>query len=190
MSAPRTTRRTTESERGAAIAYGELPARTPAAVTVVFDGYCGMCTRSANLLKRLDKTDSLDIVASQAIGVLDRTGVTAAEAEVAAWTVWADPTADAAADGAAAVGPDASGGDAAPIGGGKVGGARAIGLALAVGRGARWPIVAWKLPLLPWVLDRAYGFVADHRRWFPGETPWCERHPDQCVAGEASCTIG
>ena len=139
----------------AAINYGELPIERPGSAVVVFDGHCGMCTRSARLLTRLDRREALELVASQAPGVLDRTGVTEHEAEVAAWTV-------------------------AP-GGTKVGGARAIALALAVGRGARWPVLPWKLPLAPWVLDRIYQFVADHRGWFPGETPWCDAHPGQCA---------
>ena len=137
--------------------YGTLPAQRPESAIVVFDGHCGMCTRSARLLRRLDRRAALELVASQTPGALDRTGVSASEAEVAAWTVTPD--------------------------GSKVGGARAIALALAVGRGVRWPVLPWKLPLAPWVLDRVYRFVAEHRSWFPGETPWCEAHPGECNAG-------
>ena len=39
------------------IAHGELPAAVPESITVVFDGRCGMCTRSARLLARLGKLD-------------------------------------------------------------------------------------------------------------------------------------
>ena len=66
----------------------------------------------------------------------------------------------------------------------KVGGARAIGLAIAVGRDARWPTLPWKLPFrligLPWVLDRLYELVARYRNRLPGETPWCVEHPGEC----------
>ena len=140
---------------GAAIDYGELPEERPTSAVVVFDGHCGMCTRSARLLTRLDRRGALELVASQAPGVLDRTGVTESEAEVAAWTVAPDGTRSAVL--------------------------AAIALALAVGRGARWPTLPWRLPLAPWVLDRVYQFVADHRSWFPGETPWCDAHPGECA---------
>ena len=63
-----------------------------------------------------------------------------------------------------------------------VGGARAIGLALEVGRNATWPTVAWKVPGVPWVLDRAYEVIAKNHHRLPGEKPWCEMHPNECVA--------
>lgn len=132
------------------IDHGELPATPPGSVTVVFDGHCGMCTRSARLLTRLDRRGAVEIAASQAPGVRERFGLSVAETDAAAWAVTLD--------------------------GVRVGGARAIGLALAVATGSRLPILAWRIPGMPWLLDRIYEFVADHRTWFPGETPWCEDH--------------
>jgi predicted DCC family thiol-disulfide oxidoreductase YuxK len=87
--------------------------------------------------------------------VLRRTGVTVDEAEQAAWTVLADGT--------------------------KVGGARAIALALEVGREARWPTLPWKVPGAPRLLDSVYQFVAANRYRLPGTTPWCVAHPDECT---------
>lgn len=97
-------------------------------------------------------------MASQQLGVQARTGVTDAEADRAAWAVLDGGT-----------------------NGRKVGGARAVGLALEVGRNAAWPTLAWKVPGLPWALDRIYDLIAKNRRRLPGETPWCETHPNQCV---------
>lgn len=86
--------------------------------------------------------------------MLERTGVTGPEAEQAAWTALPDGT--------------------------RVGGARAIALALAVGRDASWPTLPWRVPGVPWMLDRVYGVVAANRTRIPGEEPWCQQHPDQC----------
>ncbi|MDX2378182.1 MAG: DUF393 domain-containing protein [Acidimicrobiia bacterium] len=133
---------------GRTVDLGELPRPVPEMVTVVFDGNCGMCTRSARLLSRIDRRNAVEIAASQAPGVRDRFGLSVAETDAVAWTVTLD--------------------------GGRVGGARAIGLALAVATGSRVPLLAWRVPGMPWLLDRIYDFVARHRTWFPGETPWCE----------------
>lgn len=134
--------------------YGTLPAVTPERLTLVIDGRCGMCTRSAHFLSRLDRDARIELVPSQGEGVLERTGVTQQEAELAAW----------------ALGDDV-----------RVGGARAIALALAVARQSRWPRWPWRIPGMPWILDRVYRFVANHRSWFPAETPWCEQYPGECI---------
>jgi predicted DCC family thiol-disulfide oxidoreductase YuxK len=137
------------------IDLGHLQRTAPPAATLVFDGDCGMCTRSVRLLRRLDRTGRVEVLAAQVEGVRERTGLTVAETEAAAWTV-------------------SERGD-------RVGGARAIALAIAVARGASWPLLPWRVPGLPWVLDRVYRFVAEHRAWFPGETPWCEQHAGSCA---------
>ncbi len=130
------------------IDHGKLPRSVPDMVTIVFDGHCGMCTRSARLLTRIDRRGAVEIAASQAPGVRERFGLSVAETDAAAWAVTLD--------------------------GSRVGGARAIGLALAVARSSRVPLLPWRVPGMPWLLDRIYDFVARHRAWFPGETPWCE----------------
>ena len=137
------------------IHHGEFPGTVPHTITLVFDGRCGMCTRSARLLKKLDRRDGVEIAGAQAPGVRERFGLSTAETDVAAW----------------AVSPP----------GVRVGGARAIALALAVARGSRWPILAWHVPGVPWLLDRIYGFVSRHRTWFPGDTPWFEDRPGDCT---------
>jgi predicted DCC family thiol-disulfide oxidoreductase YuxK len=136
----------------ATVDLGALPDRLPERIALVFDGRCGMCTRSARLLSRLDRSGAVEIVGAQT-DAGRRCGLSRAETDAAAWAV---------AEGV------------------RVGGARAIGLALAVARGSRWPVLPWSVPGMPWVLDRAYAFVADHRHWFPGDVPWCEARPGEC----------
>ena len=96
------------------------------------------------------------MAASQQHGVRDRTGLTVEQTERAAWTVGAD--------------------------GSVVGGARSIALALAVAWRSRLPLLPWRVPGVPWLLDRIYEFVARHRRRLPGTTPWCVEYPDDCDA--------
>ena len=102
---------------------------------------------------------ALEIVASQRHGVLERTGLNPEQAAVAAWTVSVDDRI-------------------------AVGGARAIALAIAVGRDARWPTALWKVPGCAWLADRVYLFVARHRYRLPGETPWCTAHPGECESDD------
>lgn len=96
----------------------------------------------------------MEIVAAQEAGVRERYGLTVAQTDAMAWAAAADEK--------------------------PVGGARAIATALATARQSRWPLWPWRVPGAPWVLDRIYRFVADHRGWFPAERPWCEQHPDRC----------
>ena len=98
---------------------------------------------------------ALEIVASQQHGVLERIGLTREYTAAAAWTV---------------------GGDVDVV----VGGARAVALAIAVGRDARWPTAPWRVPGFDRLADWAYRLVARHRYRLPGQAPWCATHPGQC----------
>lgn len=92
-------------------------------------------------------------MAAQAHGVRERSGLSEAQTERAAWTVTDDVC---------------------------VGGPRAVGLFLAVAWGTRLPLLVWRVPGLPWLLDRVYELIARHRRRLPGQTPWCVQHPGLC----------
>ncbi|MEM8621186.1 MAG: DCC1-like thiol-disulfide oxidoreductase family protein [Actinomycetota bacterium] len=134
----------------------------PDSAVLLFDGDCGMCTRSARLLLKLVGASTLDsdgervdIVPSRRPGVLQRTGVTAEQASASVWTVADDST--------------------------VVGGPAAIALAIAIGRQQRWPLWPFAVPGVQWLLDRIYAAIAANRGRFPGETPWCEQHPEHCV---------
>ena len=109
-------------------------------------------------MRAIGPDERLEIVASQHHGVLDRTGLTIEQTATAAWTV-------AQHDGGNVV----------------VGGARAIALAIAVGRNARWPTAPWRVPGFGWLADRLYLLVARYRYRLPGQTPWCVAHPDECA---------
>ena len=65
----------------------------------------------------------------------------------------------------------------------RVGGARAIGLAVATAWNSKLPLVPWRLPLVPALLDRAYEAIADRRHRLPGDEPWCDAHPGSCADG-------
>lgn len=84
----------------------------------------------------------------------DEFGLSDEETDRAAWTAGADGT--------------------------VVGGARGIALAVAVATQSRLPLVPWRLPGMPWVLDQAYAVVAANRHRLPGTTPYCVEHPDEC----------
>ena len=92
-------------------------------------------------------------MASQAHGVRGRTSLSESQTDRAVWTVIDDVS---------------------------VGGARAVALFLAVAWNTRLPLMPWRVPALPWMLDRAYEFVARNRHRIPGDTPWCVTHPEQC----------
>lgn len=83
----------------------------------------------------------------------ERTGLTEQQTDRAAWTV----------DGEV-----------------RVGGPRAVGLFAAVAWNTSLPLLIWRLPLVPWLLDRIYEWIARHRGSFPGQTPWCVEHQDAC----------
>ena len=102
----------------------------------------------------MDRAGRLTVAASQRRDIVADELVTGDEAAAAVWAV---------ADGV------------------KVGGARAFGLALAVAWSSRLPMLVWRLPLVPAVLDRLYEIVALNRYRLPGTEPWCGAHPGACV---------
>lgn len=123
-------------------------------VTVIFDGQCGMCTRTVKALKRMDRHDRLMLRPCQSVPEEGWEGIRPAQCEAAVWTV--------AEDGAKAQGSDA---------------AMMIAAALMNGR---WPMTFGKLPVVQQVMQVVYRAVARNRRRFPGEKPWCQQHPEDC----------
>ena len=58
--------------------------------------------------------------------------------------------------------------------------AAAITLALAVALGAGLPLWFYAIPGVRQAQERAYRWVAANRSRFPGDTPYCEQHPEEC----------
>lgn len=130
-----------------------------AELTVLFDGYCGMCTRSMDAVKRVDRADRIELVANQVPEVREKYGLTK---EMVDYQVWAI--------------------DAA---GRRIGGAQAIAAIVDVLLGQRSGVRGvlartTSVPGISHAIDALYQWVARNRRHFPGTTPWCERHAGEC----------
>lgn len=119
-----------------------------------FDGNCGMCTRSRNVLLKLDRTGDLRTEPLQGAGVAERLGISTSALLDSVW--WLDSSGDVYA------------------------GAEAVNAAVSVALGTRLPLRIYRLPGMRWLQDLAYRWVADHRYRFPGTTPYCETDPVAC----------
>ncbi|GAA4284399.1 hypothetical protein GCM10022261_19300 [Brevibacterium daeguense] len=178
----------------------QLTARTAAgqpALTVIFDGYCGFCTRCAELGQRLDGHSRVRFLAHQAPGVRERFGITREQAEYQIWAIDAAGGKRGGAQAAAAI-LDTILGSAPWVGsrpaaerisrgngraGRGAGRARRGGVRHGNVRRARTRGLLEGLAGLPGIeqgLDRAYQWVARNRGRFPGMTPWCQSHAGQC----------
>ncbi len=128
--------------------------KNPIRLTLIFDGTCGFCTRSARLVRALDRHDRVQVVPSQASGTGGRFGLSAADLEQAAWAIGSD--------------------------GEKYRGAAAVQMALGVALGTPLPYALYRLPVMRQVQDGIYALVSRYRGRLPGDTPYCERYPDAC----------
>ena len=124
--------------------------------TLVYDGDCGFCTRSASLLDRWVRPDA-SIVAWQHAD-LDALGLTPEECQAA--VQWVDDHGYVSSGHWAIAGVLGSGN---PL----------------------WKVFALvlKLPGISELAGRLYGWVADHRMRLPGGTPACQLAPAQRPGG-------
>ena len=125
-------------------------------LTVVFDGYCGMCTRTRRHLERLDSHDRVRWVPCQTLEEEGKGPISKRACERVIWAYAEDDT--------------------------PVAGSQAMMRIIATILGKEWPVSFGHLPIVKQALAVGYGLVARHRRFFPGDTPWCEQHPDTCEA--------
>ena len=133
-------------------------------VTLVFDGYCGFCTRSVGWIERLDRRGRVHVLPCQAPDVAATHGLTQADCEAAAW----------------AFGP----------GGRRYRGAAAVNAALAAALATELPLRIYRLPIVRSLQDAAYGWIARNRRRFRGVTPWCVAHPEAgCTEAPPGCAV-
>jgi len=110
-------------------------------LTLVYDGECGFCTRSARWVERRDRAGRISVRPSQEAGLIERLGLSREEADRASWAVEAE--------------------------GRKFEGAAAINRVLR-DLGGGWSVVGsvYRFAPFAWVEDRYYSRVARRRAWW------------------------
>lgn len=124
-------------------------------LTVVFDGHCGVCTRIVRIIKGWDKRDALTFRTCQSLPDRGWNGIRRMQCNLTIFAVAED--------------------------GSTTRGSEAMMLILTVALNNAWPYRIGQLPGIRQVLHRGYRWVAKNRRKLPGETPWCQQHPEDCV---------
>jgi predicted DCC family thiol-disulfide oxidoreductase YuxK len=122
--------------------------------TLFFDGACGMCTRSEELLLRLNRTGKLRAEPLQTPGAAERLGLN--PSNLLGSVRWLDSS------------------------GAVYSGAEAANAALSTAIGTEIPLLLYRIPGVRFIQDAIYRWVAAHRDRFPGTTPYCESHPAAC----------
>jgi predicted DCC family thiol-disulfide oxidoreductase YuxK len=128
--------------------------KSEAAGTLFFDGACGMCTRSRNLLLKMDRTGNLQTEALQSPGTAQRLGI--APTSLLESVRWLDSS------------------------GAVYSGAEAANAAVSAAIGTRIPLVIYRIPGVRSIEEAVYRWVAANRYRFPGTTPYCQSHPSAC----------
>jgi predicted DCC family thiol-disulfide oxidoreductase YuxK len=122
-----------------------------ARLLVIFDGWCGVCTRCVDWVQARDTSGRLLVLPNQTPGLLERTGLTRADVDRAVWVITRT--------------------------GRRYEGAAAINRALRELGGWRHVAGLYRVPGVRWCEDRLYAWFAPNRghfsRW--GATPACER---------------
>lgn len=127
---------------------------SPPTGTLFFDGGCGMCTRSVDLLLRFDRTGRIRTEPLQGPGVAERLGI--APDSLLESIRWLDAS------------------------GAVYSGAEAANAAFSAAVGTSITLGIYRIPGIRFVEDFIYRWVADHRYKFPGKTPYCESYPTAC----------
>jgi predicted DCC family thiol-disulfide oxidoreductase YuxK len=122
--------------------------------TLFFDGECGMCTRSHELLLKWNRSGGLRTEALQSAGAAERLGVEPSHLLDA--VRWLDSSGEVYS------------------------GAEAANAALSSAIGTRLPLLVYRIAGIRFVEDVAYRWVAANRHRFPGTTPYCQSHPAAC----------
>jgi predicted DCC family thiol-disulfide oxidoreductase YuxK len=122
--------------------------------TLFFDGACGMCTRSRDLLLRFNRTGTVQTETLQSPGTAQRLGIT--PANLLDSIRWLDAS------------------------GAVYSGAEAANAAFSAAVGTRIPLAIYRIPGIRFIEEAVYRWIASHRYRFPGTTPYCESHPTAC----------
>lgn len=128
-------------------------------VDLVFDGYCGFCTRAAYWIERMDRCRRVRLHPAQRPGVRERFGLTRHDTATAAWAFDGDRVAS---------------------------GAGAVSIALDAALGIRFFYPLHNLLGVRWIQEHVYCWVAEHRYLLHGVTPWCAAHPEDCEPDDES----
>ncbi len=104
---------------------------------------------------RLDRGRRVTAEPYQKSGVPASVGLTVAQCETAAWVVLPD--------------------------GRRWPAAAAISLTLATALDSEVPLWFYALPGVRHLQEHAYRWVAANRSRFPGDTPYCQQHPEECA---------
>lgn len=126
----------------------------PQQLTLIFDGSCDFCTRSVRIVRALDRGRRITAVPFQKPGAAAAHGLTIPQCEAAAWAITPDQR--------------------------RHPGAAAINVALAVALRTRLPLWVYAIPGIHQLQDAAYAWIARNRSRIPGDTPYCEQHPEEC----------
>ncbi len=134
----------------ARLTFGLLPER----LTLIFDGSCDFCTRTVRFLRVLDRHNRLTMVPFQQPGLPESHGLTVAQCEQSIWALTPD--------------------------GFPYSAAAATNLTVATALGSAVPLWLYAIPGVTALQERAYHAVAVIRSHIPGDTPYCEQHPEEC----------
>ncbi len=115
------------------------------AVTLIFDGTCGFCTRQVRYIHKLDKHQRVASEPCQFVQHDPRWGLQEADCGAMAWAITSD--------------------------GRRAGGSQAFTLIASVLLNRQWPVTVGRLPIIRQVLDLGYRLIATNRYRFPGDTP-------------------
>jgi predicted DCC family thiol-disulfide oxidoreductase YuxK len=113
-----------------------------------------MCTRSRDLLLRMDRTGNLQTEALQSPGTAQRLGI--APTSLLESVRWLDSS------------------------GAVYSGAEAANAAVSAAIGTRIPLAIYRIPGVGFIEEAIYRWVAANRYRFPGTTPYCQSHPSAC----------
>jgi predicted DCC family thiol-disulfide oxidoreductase YuxK len=131
--------------------------------TLIFDGYCGFCTRAIRALERLDRNKHLRFQAWQTPGTLEAFELDQVDVQQAAWLVTTD--------------------------GRRYHGAKAIVGALAVAIQMPWLVRIFDLPPMAWAANSVYTWVARNRYRLRGVQAYCLQQGSNCADGVGSCRL-
>ncbi len=130
---------------------------------LVFDGYCGFCTRAVETISRLDRHQRLEVRAWQRPNTLERANLTREDVKTAAWLIY---------------------------NGRQYRGAAAINAAIGLALGNPLFFGFYKIPGIQQLQDFAYSFIANNRSSLRGVRAFCKRPDSDCEVVATSCKIG